>query len=140
MAITHPVSPSGEFLPVFGEGNTVLLRNATYSLFERVTAPGGGLPPHIHQDQDEAIYILAGEHLLSSGEERLTLTPGACVLVPRGTVHSLVVRGNEPGRSLVVFNPPGAMDRFYDEARDADAVEILAIARHLGIHLLTSPV
>jgi quercetin dioxygenase-like cupin family protein len=140
VAITRLASHDEEPRSVFGEAHVLMLRNTTYSLFQRKTAAGEGLPPHVHDDQDEAVYVLDGEYLLSSGEGRRTLAPGSCALVPRGTVHSLVVPGNEPARCLVIFNPPGAMDRFYEEARTAGAEEVLAIARRLGIQLLTSPV
>jgi hypothetical protein len=66
-------------------------------------------------------------------------------------VHSLTAVGADSARCLVVFNPPGAMERFFDEVRAArtgpdgeDRADgddgVLAIARRLGIALLTSPV
>ena len=52
-------------------------------------------------------------------------------------------RGLRPARCLAIFDPPGAMELFYDEVRtagDAGTEDVLAIARRLGITLLTSPV
>lgn len=117
-------------------------------LLETTSYAGGGLPPHVHDDQDEAIYVLSGECELTSGDGRSDLGPGSFAFIPRGTAHGLTVVGDEPCRRLVVFNPPGAMERFYDEARSteddpagSDVVEgVLAIARRLGIGLLTRPV
>ena len=154
MAISHLPARAGASMSVLGEVNTLKVRHAAYTIFESSAAPGGGLPPHAHEEQDEAIYVLDGEYQLASGEERLPLVPGSLAFVPRGTVHCLTVTGRRPGRCLVAFNPPGAMERFFDEVRTmsdgddggapvdgTDPVDgVLAIARRLGITLLTSPV
>jgi quercetin dioxygenase-like cupin family protein len=148
VAITHLTAHEGESLSVFGEVTTFKIRRASYSVLESSAEPGHGLPPHTHDGQDEAIYVLAGEYRLSSGEDRLTLTAGSLALVSRGTVHSLTAAGTEPASCLVIFDPPGAMERFFDEVRTAGAStgdaggtpDIFAIARSLGIALLTSPV
>lgn len=140
MAITHHASHEAEPLSLLGELTSLKVRHPAYSVFERATGPGEGLPPHVHDDQDETIYVVAGSYQLSSGDDRKQLTPGSIAFIPRGTVHSLTVSGNEPARCLAIFDPPGAMERFYDEVRTAGADEALAIARRLGITLLTSPV
>ena len=144
MAITHRPSHAGETLSLLGEVTTIKARQASYSVIEISGLPGRGLPPHTHDDQDEGIYVLAGEYHLSSGEEQRTLTPGSFASVPRGTVHSLTVSGTQPGRCLLIFDPPGAMERFLDEVRSAAGTthepDVHAIARRLGLALLTSPV
>jgi quercetin dioxygenase-like cupin family protein len=145
VAITHRSAHEGESLSVFGEVNTFKVRRAAYSVFESTAEPGHGLPPHAHDDQDELIYVLAGEYRLSSGDDRLTLTPGSLALISRGTVHSLTAAGTETARCLVILDPPGTMERFFDEVRAAGdgpdgAPDVCAIARSVGIALLTRPV
>jgi uncharacterized cupin superfamily protein len=53
---------------VLGELITFKARHAAYTPLESTALPGGsGLPPHVHHDQDEAIYVLEGEYALMVG-------------------------------------------------------------------------
>ena len=144
MPISHVPSDSGDTLSLLGGVATFKARHPSYSVIESSGQPGHGLPPHTHDDQDEGVYVLAGEYHLASGEDHLTLGPGSFASIPRGTQHSLVVGGTEPARCLLIFDPPGAMERFLDEVRAAgdtpDERDVHAIARRLGLALLTSPV
>jgi uncharacterized cupin superfamily protein len=149
--VAHLASGEGQTLRVLGELNTFKARDAAYTLLESTALPGGsGLPPHVHHDQDEAIYVLEGEYtLLVSGDEELRLARGSFATVPRGTVHALEVTGSNPGRCLVILTPPGELERFFEEvgvrARNEvpatpDAQEVFASARRHGISLLRTPV
>jgi quercetin dioxygenase-like cupin family protein len=116
--VAHLASGEGQTLRVLGELNTFKARYAAYTLLESTALPeeGSGLPPHVHHDQDEAIYVLEGEYaLFVSGDEELRLTRGSFASVPRGTIHALEVTGSNPGRCLVILTPPGALERFFEE-------------------------
>ncbi len=80
-----------------------------YSLTEFTMAPppAPGPPPHIHEDADEAIYVLEGVLEMGIGDRRLIGSAGAVMLVPKGTLHSLMNAGNGPARFLVILSPPG---------------------------------
>jgi quercetin dioxygenase-like cupin family protein len=140
---------------VLGEINTIRARGEAYTLLESATPPGGGLPPHVHHAQDEAIYVLEGEYTLMFGDEESRLGPGSFASVPRGTVHALKVAGDRPGRSLTILTPPGPLERFYQEVgvsvadrstsfappEDAPEMEeVVASARRHGTYLLRRPV
>jgi quercetin dioxygenase-like cupin family protein len=83
--------------------------SGTYSLTECTMAPPptAGPPPHIHEDADEAIYVLDGTLEMGIGQQRLTGAAGAVMLVPKGTLHSLANPGPSPVRMLVILSPPG---------------------------------
>jgi quercetin dioxygenase-like cupin family protein len=143
---------SGEVLFVLGEFNTFRSRNADYTLIESSTPSGGGMPPHIHYDQDETVYVLEGEYTLANGgDEELKLGPGSFASIPRGKVHALKVI-KSPGRCLVILTPPGPLERFLEEVGvpvangtppSGDlpgAEEVLASARRNGIEMLTTPI
>jgi quercetin dioxygenase-like cupin family protein len=80
-----------------------------YSLTEFTMAPppAPGPPPHVHEDADEAIYVLEGTLEMGIGQQRLTSSAGSVMLVPKGTLHSLVNVGTGPARLLVILSPPG---------------------------------
>ena len=71
-------------------------------------APGRLLEPHVHADEDDAFYILAGEltFLLAGGEE-LAAPPGTFVLVPPGVEHGFRNDGDAPARILNIHAPAG---------------------------------
>jgi quercetin dioxygenase-like cupin family protein len=69
-----------------------------YSLteFTMVPPPTPGPPPHIHEDADEAIYVLEGTLEMRIGERRMSGLAGAVMLVPRGTLHPLANPRHRP--------------------------------------------
>lgn len=82
---------------------------------EVLAAPGGGPPPHVHANEDEAWYVLDGEFEILHGEQTLRLTAGGFAFVPRGTVHRFENVSDRHGRVLIIFTP-GGMDGFFFEA------------------------
>lgn len=77
----------------------------TYLQFETSHAPGSKVPAHLHHEEDEAFYILAGQFEFLVGETRFTATSGAFAFAPRGTIHEFINIGNETGRMLVTVTP-----------------------------------
>jgi quercetin dioxygenase-like cupin family protein len=80
-----------------------------YSLTDFLMAPppAPGPPPHIHEDADEAVYVLEGELEMALGDQKLIGTAGAVMLAPRGTLHSIANRSAAPARFIVILSPPG---------------------------------
>lgn len=62
-------------------------------------------PWHVHHNVDEAWYVLEGRLCVQSGGERVDLSAGAGVLVPRGTPHTYWNPGPERVRYLLVMPP-----------------------------------
>jgi len=54
------------------------------------------LAEHSHADQDELIYVVAGEGTHKIAGRDYPLTGGVFSVVPRGTSHSIVRRGRQP--------------------------------------------
>lgn len=78
----------------------------SYSVFE-VELPEGTLDaPHIHDDTDEAYYILDGELDFFVDDERWALGKGGFLFVPRGSAHGFRV-GSGTARFLNVHTAPG---------------------------------
>lgn len=86
-----------------------------YTLVEILAVPGGGPPPHIHDNEDESFYVLDGAFELVIGDRTLRAGPGTFAFVPRGTVHRFRCAGERPGRLLALFTP-GGIEGFFRAA------------------------
>ncbi len=76
--------------------------------------PRGAAPPvHLHTDADETIYVIAGQLSVFLGEERLEAGPGAFLFVPRGSIHTWLVR-SEKAEMLLSLAPAG-LEGFFGE-------------------------
>jgi quercetin dioxygenase-like cupin family protein len=82
---------------------------------EVLVPPTGGVPPHIHQREDEAFHILEGALTVQVGGETLKASPGDFVFLPRGVVHSFRNDGDVIAKFLVVVTPAG-IENFFAEA------------------------
>ena len=62
--------------------------------------------PHVHQTHDGTILVLRGSGTLYLGAERLTVRPGALLVIPRNVPHYFVNAGPQPAVGYVVWSPP----------------------------------
>jgi mannose-6-phosphate isomerase-like protein (cupin superfamily) len=90
------------------------------SVLEVTTVPGFGPPRHVHHDCEELFYVLSGEVDFLVDDDIVRATPGAFVLVPRGTVHAPKVVGPDPATMVVAFAPGGA-ERVFQQIADLAA-------------------
>src|SRR5688572_22843264 len=98
-----------------GEGHRVgnvefLARTAdtprfTFGIIE--IAPGRVLEAHVHADEDDAFYILAGELTFTFGDDQTAAPPGTFVLIPPGVAHGFRNDGDAPVRMLNIHAPAG---------------------------------
>jgi quercetin dioxygenase-like cupin family protein len=90
-----------------------------YAVLESVTQPGSGVPMlHTHPEQ-ETFYVLEGTYEIyergPEGKRTIKATPGATVHIPAGAPHAFRNVGEMPGRLLMILEPAGNMDRFFEE-------------------------
>lgn len=73
-----------------------------YALWEIATpAAAGGPPPHIHESEDEAFYVLEGEMTFQIGERTVNAAAGTFAFAPRGIAHKFSNPGTKPAKALV---------------------------------------
>jgi mannose-6-phosphate isomerase-like protein (cupin superfamily) len=60
-------------------------------------------PPHVHNRDDEAWYVLEGTLRVRAGKDEIEARAGAGVFVPRGTPHTYWNPGPGPVRYLLVM-------------------------------------
>lgn len=101
----------------------------------------GGPARHLHYEQDEWFYVVAGEFLMEVGNARFALHPGDAVLAPRNVPHVWAHVGDATGRILVTFWPAGKMEAFFREVTKANAMppQDPELWRAHGMELLGPP-
>jgi mannose-6-phosphate isomerase-like protein (cupin superfamily) len=77
----------------------------TFGIIE--IAPGRVLEAHVHDGEDDAFYIVAGEMTFVLGDREVAAPPGTFVLVPPGVEHGFRNDGDVPVRMLNIHAPAG---------------------------------
>ena len=69
--------------------------------------PAGSRPTgHVHDSQEETIYVTSGKGRLVTEEATADLEPGVSVFIPIGTFHATESDGPEPLELVCLFSPP----------------------------------
>ena len=85
-----------------------------YAIAEDRSSPGFGPPPHVHEREDEAFYVIEGEYLFGGDDGEVRAGPGTFVHAPKGQLHWWRNVGDGPGRHLEIFVPAG-LERMFEE-------------------------
>ncbi|GJM15947.1 MAG: hypothetical protein DHS20C13_12740 [Thermodesulfobacteriota bacterium] len=88
--------------------------NGVFSVIEIISPPGKGVSLHVHEDEDELVYLLDGEIEVTLGDQTMTAVPGVMALLPRGIPHGFVNKGDKPSRLLDTILP-GPFDNYFVE-------------------------
>jgi quercetin dioxygenase-like cupin family protein len=87
---------------------------AGLSITEHLLPQGFGPPYHIHHDEDETFYVLAGQLRVKQADTLREAGPGEAVYLQRGIPHGFKVISPEGSRLLIV-----STGRFEDMMRAA---------------------
>lgn len=150
--ITYLPPEAGETLWVLGDQVTFKTDGDRdgVTLFVATIPPGGGPPPHVHYQQEEAHFVLEGTFSFLNGDTWIDAEAGSFLFIPRGVVHAFRNTGSQAGRLVVTNNLPGAHERWFrhvgvpitDSATfqpptDApDMADVLASAAQEDIHFI----
>jgi quercetin dioxygenase-like cupin family protein len=109
-------------------------------ILEAANASKGGPPRHLHYEQEEWFHVLEGEYLFEVGAERTGLKAGDSLLAPRMVPHVWAHVGDKPGRVLMVFQPAGKMEPYFEVVANQPALQQDAsvLAAH-GMRLIGPP-
>jgi quercetin dioxygenase-like cupin family protein len=125
----------GEGKPLNVMGHTVAVKlsrretGGNYYVFEVTSPPGFGIPPHVHEREDELITVLEGEYTVMLGADEIVANAGDEIFFPRGIPHAFRNSGTTPGRTLWTVVPGGSFEEFFEElgALPADGEPDLAV-------------
>lgn len=138
----------GRRLNILGHSATVKLhRNETeghYYVMEVITPPGMGIPPHVHEREDEMIYVLEGEFMVMLGDQNIPAIPGTEIFFPRHTPHAFQNIGKTPGKTLWTIVPGGNFEDFFEELNELpagppDMGKVIEIFANYGMTVLINP-
>ena len=83
--------------------------------------PYRGAPLHVHHEQDEWLYILAGEFVAEVGGKRMRLKPGDSLLMPMKLPHRWSVAQEQHCGAMHLYSPAGLMEMDWSPvAQDTD--------------------
>jgi mannose-6-phosphate isomerase-like protein (cupin superfamily) len=72
--------------------------------------PYRGAPLHVHHEQDEWLYILAGEFVAEVGGKRMRLKLGDSLLMPMKVPHRWSVAQEQHCGAIHLYSPAGLME------------------------------
>lgn len=144
-AVQVTLPGQGETIDILGAAMSVLCdgRNLPLMVGEYVVPPGSGVPPHVHDGDDELFVVLDGELTVSGPDGEARAGIGTCVQLPRRIPHAFRNDGSLPAR-LIVMALPGyqvlEMFRHFDRTtRQQSGVtppEIATIAGQYGVRFV----
>jgi mannose-6-phosphate isomerase-like protein (cupin superfamily) len=88
---------------------------------------GGEIGEEVHEENDQLLVFVDGEGEAVLDGKTSMVTPNDLVLVPAGTRHNFINKGDSPLRLVTVYappeHPPGTVHQTKAEADAAEAAE-----------------
>jgi mannose-6-phosphate isomerase-like protein (cupin superfamily) len=81
---------------------------------------GPSVPPHVHDDHAESLFVLEGEVALTAGRRELRVEAGSLAQVPQGDPHSLSFPGSGTAHYLEMHTPSRGFGAFVRALHDAE--------------------
>lgn len=105
-----PAAQAKQYGPVLMYAEPAITNDKTFAA-EILTLPAGGaVPEHVHQNETEMLYILAGAGTMTVAGVKLAVTPTSVVQIPPATKHSFTASADV--RALQIYTPAGPEQRF----------------------------
>jgi mannose-6-phosphate isomerase-like protein (cupin superfamily) len=86
---------------IFGEPVELIVTSANtggaFSIGRQTCKPGSGVPPHVHQFEDEAFSVVTGRFEIFNGDSWTEIPEHGIAFAPRGHVHCFRNCGDENG-------------------------------------------
>src|SRR5436309_2874055 len=74
-----------------------------FAIVEETSPPAGVVPPHLHNETDEIIYVLEGKYEIQAGKKKIIAGPGEMVVIPRQTPHGFCNMLDIPSKMLAII-------------------------------------
>jgi mannose-6-phosphate isomerase-like protein (cupin superfamily) len=90
-----------------------------FAMITQEVSPGTAIPIHLHEREDEIIFIQSGEGQATLGDATITLAAGSTLYVPQGTWHGGRNTGQGPMMWIAMYSPSGFEGYFREVGRRA---------------------
>jgi mannose-6-phosphate isomerase-like protein (cupin superfamily) len=109
--------------------------NGLYSFVEIVSDPGDGTPLHVHQNEDEYLFVLEGTARFALGDKIFDAEAGTMVTLPKNIPHAWGNRSTSKLRIAGIAYPGGAEEAMRLIAK-GDVTDLPALAKKFGVSAL----
>ncbi|UCG67186.1 MAG: cupin domain-containing protein [Deltaproteobacteria bacterium] len=82
---------------------TVGAKNLAMGINE--TDPGGIVPEHVHEKEEEVMYFLSGKGKFVTEEREIPVESGIAIYNPPGKPHKIINTGDEILRFVWIYSP-----------------------------------
>ena len=123
-------------------GQTYVPKHITESSFSwhATFPPGTFVPPHIHPDQDEFIYMLSGKFDLFLDGNDVSAGEGDLIRLPRGIAHGIFNKSDSPVECVFWVSPTRRLwDLFVKIDGVPDPEEVVRLAAEHNVQFLPPP-
>jgi quercetin dioxygenase-like cupin family protein len=132
----------GEVWNVLGEKITCKVQGletfGRFTVVEEVSPPKGAVPPHLHNQTDEVIYILEGQYELTIDGLTTIAGKGETFVIPRKTPHGFRNLLDTDSKMLAIITPSG-FENFFAEIsslKEFNLEKIVEIGKRNDLELL----
>lgn len=133
-------------ISVAGDRVAILLSgadtNGAYVVMEATLPPNGGPPRHVHQREDETMFVLAGEITFYLGDTTRVLKKGDFIFAPRGIPHHFKNTGTEEAILLETASPAG-IERYFEsigrQLKDRSSPPVPPTKEDIATMIATAP-
>jgi mannose-6-phosphate isomerase-like protein (cupin superfamily) len=132
--ITHAllVPGEGELIEVAGNRIRIMVASPSQLVCDYSAAPHFPGPPlHVHPGFDETYLVLEGRLLVTVGDERRELVPGAAAYVSGTVPHTFGNPTGERARFLSICSP-GGFEHFFRAVATGDPEAVAVISERFG--------
>src|SRR5689334_3980105 len=109
--------------------------NRVYSFVEIASEPGDGTPLHVHQNEDEYLFVLEGTARCALGDKTFDAEAGTMVALPRQIQHAWANRSTSILRMAFICYPGGCEDAMRIIAK-GEVTDIPALAKTFGVSVV----
>ncbi len=89
--------------------------NGRYALLESLVEPGQGAPFHLHEREEEAFFVLEGEMVFFTENQRIHAPAGTFLNCPVNSVRGFRNESDKLARILILLAPPGLEEMFEED-------------------------